>query len=229
MARRARLIYPGTAVHIVQRGHNRNACFREDRDYLTYLAHLRHVSRKRGCALHAYCLMTNHVHLLLTPKTAEACGRLMHDLGTTYVRYFNKRYARSGTLWEGRYHSCITESARYVLAVHRYIELNPVRAGMVSHAEDYGWSSHQANTGKFIDPSLAPHAEFGALSAGAYRGLFGTPLDAKLMGEIREATSTGYPLASDAFKARLDGKTQPGKRGPQPGPAVTKITNPSPN
>ncbi|MGQ0655144.1 MAG: transposase [Betaproteobacteria bacterium] len=213
----------------MQRGHNRNACFREVSDYLTYLAHLRHGSRKYGCALHAYCLMTNHVHLLLTPETAEACGRLMHDLGTAYVRYFNKRYARSGTLWEGRYHSCIAESAHYVLAVYRYIELNPVRAGMVSHAGNYGWSSHQANTGKLVDPSLTPHAEFGALSAAAYEGLFGTPLDADLIGEIREATRTGYPLASEAFKVRLDGKTQPGKRGPRVGPAVTKITNPSPN
>jgi putative transposase len=228
MGRRARLIYPDIAVHIVQRGHNRNACFRADADYLTYLAHLRHLGRKHGCLLHAYCLMTNHIHLLVTPTSAGACGNLMHDLGTIYVRYFNKRYSRSGTLWGGRFRSCIAESARYVLACYRYIELNPVRAGMVVDARAYGWSSYVANSGGLADPSLAPHPEFAALSAGAYRQLFDVPLDAGILKEIREATAAGYPLASEAFKSRMGAKTQHAKRGPRVGP-VTKITNLSPN
>jgi REP element-mobilizing transposase RayT len=122
MARRLRYILPDVAVHIVQRGVNRVACFRAEADYLVYLSHLRQLSAKYECAVHAYCLMTNHVHLLLTPGAADSCTRLMRDLGRYYVPYFNRRHERTGTLWEGRFHSCIAESARYVLACYRYID-----------------------------------------------------------------------------------------------------------
>src|SRR5687767_2293349 len=164
MARHPRLILPGVALHVIQRGNNRNACFAHDSDYLTYLAHLRHLSRQYQCDLHAYCLMTNHVHLLLTPQESEACSFMMRDLGRSYVRYFNRRHDRTGTLWEGRFRSCIVESAEYVLACYRYIELNPVRAGIVGQAVAYLWSSHAANSGARHDPSLSPHAELEALS-----------------------------------------------------------------
>ena len=178
MARHPRLVFPGVGLHINQRGNNRNACFRQDGDYLTYLTYLRHLSVKYGCEVHAYCLMTNHIHLLLTPTEADACAPLMRDLGSCYVRYYNRKHARSGTLWEGRFRSCMVESARYMLACYRYIELNPVRAGMVGHASAYPWSSYAANAGVRADPLVTPNNEYLALAAdvaarqAAYRGLF---------------------------------------------------------
>jgi len=231
MARHPRLTYADVAVHIVQRGNNRNACFRGDSDYLTYLALLRHFARKQGVGVHAYCLTTNHVHLLVTPKSADACGPFMRDLGRSYVPYFNRRYERTGTLWEGRFRSCIAESARYVLACYRYVELNPVRAGMVSDAPRYPWSSHRANIGLQADESLVPHAEFDALGTvldarrAAYNAFFASPLDTDLLRTIREATRGGYPLASEAFKARLSAqrgsRLERGKPGPKTASRLT--------
>jgi putative transposase len=215
MPRTLRIIIPGVAVHVIQRGHNRAACFRQDADYLVYLSH--HV--------HAYCLMTNHVHLLLTPSSVGSCSGLMRDLGQRYVQYFNSRYVRTGTLWEGRFRSCLVESARYVLACYRYIELNPVRAAMVNHPGGYLWSSFAVNSGGRSDPFVAPHAEFGALASdgakrqAAYRALFDTQLDEPLLRAIRDATNGGYPLASDSFKSKvvtpLGARTAPGKPGPR--------------
>src|SRR5918996_1491123 len=226
MARRMRLVFPGVAVHVIQRGVDRAACFREEADYLVYLSHLRHLSTKHGCAVHAYCLMTNHVHLLLTPSSAESCTAFMRDLGRRYVPYFNRRHERTGTLWEGRFRSCIVESARYLLACYRYIELNPVRAGMVSRPDAYAWSSYAVNTGTRCDGFISPHLEFTALAESddkrhaAYCGLFAEELDEPLLQAIRDATNGGYALASDAFKesvlAPLGWKTGPGKPGPRP-------------
>jgi putative transposase len=220
-----RLILPGVAVHLIQRGNNRAICFRNDSDYLVYLAHLRQLSDKYECALHAYCLMPNHVHLLLTPAAAEACTTLMRDLGQRYVQYFNARHERSGTLWEGRFRSCLVESARYVLACYRYIELNPVRAGMVHYPEGYLWSSYAVNGGMRSDPLITPHPEFAALAAhgeersASYRALCDGLVDAPLQQTIRDATNAGYPLASDAFKsvvlAPRGWKLEPGKPGPR--------------
>ena len=223
MARHRRLIIPGVALHVIQRGNNRNACFRGDNDYLAYLAHLRQLCAKHACNLHAYCLMTNHVHLLLTPNEESACSLLMRDLGRSYVRYFNDRHERTGTLWEGRFRSCLVESAEYVLACYRYIELNRVRASMVSMPDAYSWSSHGANTGAHADPMVQPHAEFTALSISAaqlgtaYKSLFEQPFDDALLKTIRDATNGGYPLASDTFKARISlppgCRTNPGRPG----------------
>lgn len=223
MPRQLRFLAAGFAAHIIQRGHNRAACFRRDGDYLLYLLHLRELSEKHGCEVHAYCLMTNHVHLLLTPSTAEACTSLMRDLGQRYVQSFNRHYGRSGTLWEGRYQSYIAESARYVMACYRYIELNPVDAGMVAAPADYAWSSHAANTGMRSDRLVKPHPEYMALGYAAerrhacYARLVADGIEQSLLREIREAESTGYPLASDAVKAelaaRLGRKTEPGKPG----------------
>jgi putative transposase len=225
MARRPRYILPGVAVHVIQRAINRVACFRSDSDYLVYLSHVRQLSAKYDCAVHAYCLMTNHVHLLLTPATPDSCTALMRDIGRRYVPYFNRRNERTGTLWEGRFRSCIVESARYVLACYRYIELNPVRAGMVADPAAYPWSSHAANGGVRHDPAVQPHAEFSALSSNperrgaAYRSLFAEELDDDSVEAIREATNRGYPLVSDAFKesviAPLGWKVAPEKPGPR--------------
>lgn len=225
MARRLRYILPGVALHVVQRGVNRAACFRGDADYLVYLSQLRDLSLKHDCAIHAYCLMTNHVHLLLSPGSAESCTSLMRDLGRRYVPYFNRQHQRTGTLWEGRFRSCIVESARYVLACHRYIELNPVRASMVSHPGTYLWSSYAANCGARRDPSLSPHAEMEALStnpgyrASAYRALFSDQLDEASLEAIRGATNSGLPLVSDQFRGAvlepLGWKTARTKPGPR--------------
>lgn len=209
MARQIRLILPGVAVHITQRGNDRADCFRRHSDYMVYLLHLRELAAKLDCAVHAYCLMPNHVHLLLTPSGAEACQGLMKNLGQRYAQYFNRAHERTGALWEGRYYSCIVESPRYVLACYRYIELNPVRAGLVRHPRAYAWSSHAANAGFRSDRTLTPHAEFLALSEDstrrrdAYRSLFEDAVDAPTLGAIRSATLGGYPLGSDGFKAAL--------------------------
>jgi putative transposase len=206
MPRQPRLVLPDVALHIVQRGNNRCACFLIDSDYQIYLLHLRKLAGKLGCRVHAYCLMTNHVHLLLTPPSAEACMALMRDLGQRYVQYFNKRHDRSGTLWEGRFRSCVTESARYVLACYRYIEMNPIRARMVAQPADYRWSSHGCNTGVRADPLVCPHPEFLAMAQTdaarqeAYRALFGHEIDAATIRAIRESTNGGYPLGGESLK-----------------------------
>lgn len=145
MARKLRLIYPGVAVHIIQRGVNRVPCFRADTDYLVYLSQLRQYAAEHGCAVHAYCLMTNHVHILVTPAREGSCTAMMRDLGRRYVPYFNARHERTGTLWEGRFRSCLVQSAHYVLACYRYIELNPVRADMVNHPAAYFWSDRKSH------------------------------------------------------------------------------------
>jgi len=228
MPRQARLVFPGVALHVTQRGHNRKACFGHDTDHLVYLTVLHQLLAKSGCALHAYCLMTNHVHLLLTPSDAHSCAELMRDLGQRYVQYFNRRYGRSGTLWEGRFHSCMVESPEYVLACHRYIELNPVRAGMVPSAAAYRWSSHNGNSGRLDNKLLTRHAEYLALShdeasrQSAYRQLFDQVDDAAFLAAIRDATNGGFPLVGETLKARIKAsgrRTEPRKPGPAPGSA----------
>ena len=220
---------------MIQRGNNRAACFREDADYLVYLSHLRELAEKYGCAVHAYCLMTNHVHLLMTPADVKACTDLMRDLGQRYVQYFNRRHRRTVTLWEGRFRSCVAESARYVLACYRYIELNPVRACIVNQPAAYVWSSYAGNIGRRTDPLISAHEEFIALGGNegdrfsSYRALVEQQLDEQVLREIRNATNGGYPLASEQFKTsvieRLGWKTQPGK----PGPRTKASTAPEPD
>jgi putative transposase len=225
MPRQSRLVVPGVAMHVIQRGNNRNACFLARSDYLVYQLHLQELARKFACLVHAYCLMTNHVHLLVTPLSEDGCIGLMRELGQRYVQYFNRRQGRTGTLWEGRYRSCLVESARYVLACYRYIELNPVRAGMVQRPDEYEWSSHAGNTGRYSDSLLSPHAELLALgSSQAYAGLFDQTFDAALLREIRESTNAGYPLGSEAFKCAVVAPTghklapgKPGRRAREPG------------
>jgi putative transposase len=223
MPRQARFIVAGVAAHITQRGHNGDVCFIRESDYLLYLLHLRELSERHRCAVHAYCLMTNHVHLLLTPETERGCANLMRDLGQRYVQYFNRTYGRKGTLWQGRYWANIAQSARYVIGCYRYIERNPVVAHMVRAAPDYPWSSAAANTGAREDRLVQPHAEYVALGEdparryAVYRDLVSQALDADLVREIRESRDTGYPLASASFKSDLAGrhgrKTEPGRAG----------------
>lgn len=158
MARQPRLVVPDIALHIVQRGVDRKDCFREDTDRLVYLTLLRDFSAATGCSIHAYCLMTNHVHLLLTPTDASGPATLMYRIGQRYVPYFNRRYGRTGTLWEGRFKSCLVDSARYVLGCYRYIELNPIEAGMVAAPASYPWSSYCGNAG-IVETSSSAHTQ----------------------------------------------------------------------
>jgi len=209
MPRQARLVLSDVALHVIQRGHNRGTCFKHDSDRLVYLSMLHDLSSKSGCALHAYCLMNNHVHLLLTPGHERACAMLMRKLGQRYVQYFNHRYERSGTLWEGRFRSCLVDSAQYVLACHRYIELNPVRAGMVDSAAAYPWSSHRANAGYVEDRSLSPHPEYLALShvdasrQTVYRQLFDQGDEPAFLAALREATNSGFPMIGERLKSQV--------------------------
>ncbi len=196
-------------MHVVQRGNNRIACFRAESDYLLYLHCLRQLSEKRACAIHAYCLMPNHVHLLITPAATGSCAALMRDLGQRYVQYFNRSYGRTGTLWEGRFRSCVAESARYVLACYRYIELNPVRAGIVHHPREYAWSSYRANAEEHDDPLITAHPEYASMGndrasqRAAYRGLVEGTLEASIDDSIRSSTNGGYPLVSEPFKSSV--------------------------
>lgn len=226
MPRHARAILPEVAVHIIQRGNNRSTCFHRESDYLVYLDHLRELSRRHGCEIHAYCLMTNHVHLLATPRAANACALLMKNLGQRYVQYVNRSRERTGTLWEGRFRSCIAQSDRYVLACYRYIELNPVRAGMVHCPGDYRWSSHLANAGGVRQTWLAPHPEYLALGnedearCTAYRALVDSGLDPAQLAEIRGATNSGGALGDAAFRSlaarALGRRLTPGRAGRPP-------------
>jgi putative transposase len=237
MPRQSRFLLAGIAAHITQRGHNGADCFHREGDYLLYLLHLRELAEKHACAVHAYCLMTNHVHLLLTPSSEQACSALMRDLGQRYVQYFNRRYGRIGTLWQGRYWANAAESARYVLGCYRYIERNPVEAHMVRLPGDYPWSSVAANTGQRVDALIRPHAEYlalgndGVIRQTSYSELVHKPLEADLVRQIRESRDSGYPLASDRFKValatRLGRKMEPGRPG-RPGKQAENEPSSSP-
>ena len=145
MPRRPRMVVPGVPCHVITRGNDRKACFFSETDYNFYLDCLRDAMDRYAASLHAYVLMTNHVHLLITPEKTDSIAKVMQSIGRRYVQYINKRYRRSGTLWEGRYKSSLVLNERYVLACYRYIELNPVRACMVADPQDYLWSSYGIN------------------------------------------------------------------------------------
>ncbi len=210
MPRRARISLADIPHHIVQRGNNRDACFYSDQDYLFYLECLQEYAELTRCSIHAYVLMTNHVHLLVTPQTTDGIGVMMRRLGQRYVQYINRTYKRSGTLWEGRYKSCITSEEAYVLACYRYIELNPVAAGMVTHPADYPWSSYRANAQGDENKVVTTAAMYEALGIDrlgrvkAYRGIFRHHLDPGVVDEIQTATQGNYALGSDRFKQQVE-------------------------
>jgi putative transposase len=209
MPRRGRIMLAGVPVHLVQRGNNRSPCFVADEDHSFYLFHLGRALGRFGCELHAYCLMTNHVHLLVTPRGAESCALLMKHLGQLHSQYFNKLYKRTGSLWEGRFRSCLVQSERYLLTCYRYIELNPVRAGLVAHPGDYRWSSYGENAAGGPAGLIKPHAEYLRLGLNAeerqqvYAELFGSYADAELVDELRSATNGGYAFGDDQFRAAM--------------------------
>lgn len=223
MPRRARLALPGVPLHLIQRGNNRQACFFADEDYRFYLDWLAEHAGKTGCHVHTYVLMTNHVHLLVSADRAEAPGALMKALGQRYVQYVNRVYRRSGTLWEGRFRSCPIQEEAYLLACQRYIELNPVRAGMVEHPGEYRWSSYRANGQGEDNTLIRPHALYEALGLdlasrqAAYRELFRHELEPGVVDEIRRATNGNFLLGSERFAAdvaaTLGRRVLPGKSG----------------
>ena len=213
MPRRRRSDLPGYTHHVRQRGNNRAACFSRDADRVLYLALLEELVEKEGCAIHAYVLMTNHVHLLVTPDRPRAISRLMQRLGQRYVQRFNRVYQRTGTLWEGRFKACVVDSDTYLLRCHRYIELNPVRAGMVTHPGDYPWSSYMANAEGRHSSLLRMHPRVEQLGQDAmarqkaYRRLFQTSLTEVDLLKIRASCSTGVPLGSPEFVDAVERKT----------------------
>ncbi len=162
MPRRARLVLPEIPLHIVQRGVNRCAIFLDSDDRRHYLYLLNHAAEHNNIGIHAYVLMSNHVHLLVTANDAMSISAAMHRLGQCYVQAFNRKHKRTGTLWDGRFKSCLVDSEEYLLKVYRYIELNPVRAAMTDSAEAYRWSSARGNLGIRVDPLLSPHSVFQA-------------------------------------------------------------------
>lgn len=210
MPRRQRLQAAGLPVHILQRGNNRQACFFADEDYLFFLDHLARIAKRFRCALHAYVLMTNHFHLLLTSELPVGPSLLMKFLGQRYVQYVNRTYRRSGSLWEGRFRSSLVQTDRYVLGCYRYIEMNAVRANMVKNPLEYPWSSYAANAdGKYVS-WVTPHGEYLALGLSeesrqaAYRGLFASELDQQLLREIRISTHGGYAIGSGRFREEIE-------------------------
>lgn len=223
MPRRPRVILANVPMHIIQRGNDRRACFVAEEDCFFYLDWLKEYAGKTGCSIHAYVLMTNHVHLLLSSATRDGPGALMKALGQRYVQYVNRTYRRSGTLWEGRFRSCLTQEEGYLLACQRYIELNPVRAGLVSHPADYRWSSYRANAQGEESALLTPHSLYLALGAAgaarqqAYRELFRFELEPGMVDAIRQATNGNFVLGDSRFGEQiaqaLGRRVQPGKAG----------------
>lgn len=207
MARRPRLVLPAVPLHIIQRGNNRNPCFASETDYLVYLSLLGKYVAAAACQLHAYVLMTNHVHLLLSSGHKEGPSILMRRLGQHYVQYFNRRHQRTGTLWEGRFRSCLVEQARYLLICQRYIELNLVRARMVSEPDAYPWSSFRSNALGEENSLITPHVVYMGLGRhaserrSAYRYLFQEAMSDHLLEHIRYASNSNSPLGPEGFIA----------------------------
>lgn len=212
MPRKPRFYLPGVAVHAVQRGHSRQPVFYEAGDYRAYLGWLREAAARYHCAVHAYALMTNHVHILATPTDREGISRMLQYVGRRYVPYINYQYGTRGTLWEGRYKASLVQEEDYLLTCMRYLELNPVRAKLTAHPRDYRWSSYRANGEGRADPLITPHRLY--LSLGktaaqrkeAYRALFKAHLDKDDMKAIRAAWQTGTPLGNAYFKAKVEAK-----------------------
>ena len=209
MARLPRFDMPEVAQHIVQRGNDRLPCFASELDYFRYLQDLRDVAQENGCAIHAYVLMTNHVHLLATPGKAGAISSMMQALGRRHVGYFNRHYRRTGTLWEGRFKSCLVDSEDYVLRCYRYIELNPLRARMVDSPSAYRWSSYGFNAEGRSDPIIKPHETFSSLGKCdaerrlLYAEFVSEALDETELAQIRSYLQQGRVLGSKRFQAHI--------------------------
>ena len=212
MARKPRNVVADYPFHVIVRGNNRQAIFGDDEDRRSFKATLQAAAQAHGLAIHAYVLMGNHFHLVATPAKPEALALVMQGVGRQYVRRFNRRHQRTGTLWEGRYRASIIQQDRYFLACQRYVEMNPVRAGMVDRPDQYPWSSHRHHLGLEVDSLVSPHNVYWALGNTpfdreiAYRQLFDrVPAisDADLASEL----VLGHPVAEPGFLDRLEAGT----------------------
>ncbi len=210
MARQPRFLLPGYPQHVIQRGNNRSEIFAEDADYIFYVDTLSEACNRFMCRIHAYVLMTNHVHLLITPETEQGIGNVMQSLGRRYVQYFNFRHRRTGTLWEGRYKASLIDTDKYLLACYRYIELNPVRAGMVDLPAKYRWSSYHCNAKGIADPLVTPHEMYQSLGSDkkrrheAYRALFRYAVNENTLKEIRDAANRAWVLGGHRFRKEVE-------------------------
>jgi len=213
MARLPRFFVPGYPVHVIQRGNNRVSIFHTTRDFIHYLELLADAATANGLKIHGHVLMSNHVHLVATPGSPISLPRTMQSVGTSYVRWFNRHYGRTGTLWEGRYRATIVDTDAYLLTCLRYIELNPVRAGLVDDPASYRWSSYGANALGADDPLVTPHPLFLALGEAvlarhaAYRCLFVRPVSEEQLHAIRRATNLAWALGDEAFQAHVEQAT----------------------
>lgn len=223
MARLPRLVVPNQPHHVIQSGADKQRIFRDPDDYTRFLGWLREAAKQFRVAIHAYVLMPTHLHLLLSPSDDGGLGRMMQWVGRHYVPYFNAKYHRTGTLWQGRYKATVIESEQYFLLCSRYIELNPVRVGLVASAADYSWSSLAHHLGSRSDPLITDHPVFWALGntpfdrEAAYRALLEQGVNEQEIAALTEATLKGWPLGSEKFKALLakqtNRRTTPAKRG----------------
>jgi putative transposase len=210
LARLPRIDVPNLPQHIIQRGNNRAACFFHDADYHFYLDVLKDAAQKYHCRIHAYVLMTNHVHLLLTGAQAGSTSLLMQSLGRSYVRYVNSTYRRTGTLWEGRFKSSIIESEGYLLTCYRYVELNPVRAGLVRDPGAYAWSSYAHNALGHQDALIQDHQVYMALGSTvktrcqAYQDLVAEGVGEGDLQAIRDHVNKGRVLGSASFQEEIE-------------------------
>jgi len=210
MARKPRFNLLGVPQHVIQRGNNREPCFYSEEDYSAYLEFLDIAAEKTSCHVHAYVLMTNHVHMLITPMQEHGISALMQSLGKRYVQYINKTYKRTGTLWEGRYKASLIDSNSYLLTCMRYIELNPVRAGMVEVPGEYRWSSYGFNAAGNESKNIIPHPLYLALGLNeeercyAYRELFRHKMDNALLHEIRDSVNQDLVLGREDFKDKIE-------------------------
>lgn len=226
MARLPRLVVPGQPHHIVQRGNNNQNVFLDDADYACFLDWLRQGARHYRVAVHAYVLMPNHLHLLATPADSAGLAQTMQWVGRKYVPYFNQKYGRSGTLWQGRFRTAVIDAEHYLLACSRYIELHPVREQAAASPQEHRWSSHAHHTGLRHDPLVVDHAVYWALGntpfqrEAAYLALLQRPLRQTELVAIDAAVSKGWPLGSDAFKTLLQQRAKrqvlPARRGRPP-------------
>ena len=214
MARLPRLSLPGYPHHVILRGNNRQLIFKDNTDRQTLLELLVGYCQKQLVDLHAFVLMDNHVHLLVTPQADKALSKMMQDLGRDYVRYFNRRYARTGTLWEGRFRSSLIQTERYFLACMVYIDLNPVRAGMVAQPLDHPWSSHAHYVGARLDNWLVAHDVYWALGntpfarEKAYAELVQEGIEDKQKQALTSSLLGGWALGEDAFTQNLQPMAQ---------------------
>ncbi|AXQ31163.1 transposase [Solimonas sp. K1W22B-7] len=210
MPRKPRYYLAGVPSHVIQRGHNREPCFAAPEDFRYYLQCLREACLTYEATIHAYVLMTNHVHLLMTPDKVDSISRVLQSVGRRYVQYVNTSYRRSGTLWEGRHKASLIDSEHYLMSCYRYIELNPVRAGIVKRPGDYPWSSYGANAHGREDALTQAHDVYEALGRsaearqGAYRDLFRQQVDPDSIRDLRTAINLCVPVGSDRFKAQVE-------------------------